>query len=67
MKSILAYKLGELYKLETGREIELPKRYKQIFSEITIRHIRNLLAEKYRKEDGIVDENEKASHGNGEK
>ncbi|KAF7634728.1 Histone-lysine N-methyltransferase [Meloidogyne graminicola] len=45
------YKLGELYKLRVGEELELPDRYRQIFNERTILHIRLLLSEKYKKED----------------
>uniref|UniRef100_A0A6V7VSY5 [histone H3]-lysine(4) N-trimethyltransferase n=1 Tax=Meloidogyne enterolobii TaxID=390850 RepID=A0A6V7VSY5_MELEN len=48
------YKLGELYKLRVGEELELPERYRFIFNEKTIQHIRELLAQKYKDEDGDV-------------
>ncbi|CAK5089140.1 unnamed protein product [Meloidogyne enterolobii] len=48
------YKLGELYKLRVGEELELPERYRFIFNEKTIQHIRGLLAQRYKDEDGDV-------------
>ncbi|KAL7076993.1 hypothetical protein ACQ4LE_003741 [Meloidogyne hapla] len=44
------YKLGELYKLRVGEELELPERYRFIFNERTIQHIRSLLTLKYKDE-----------------
>jgi predicted transposase YdaD len=54
--------LGELYKLATGDEIALPQRYKQIFNERTIEHIRSLLAAKYLEEEGDQ-QKEQINHG----
>uniref|UniRef100_A0A915NBM3 [histone H3]-lysine(4) N-trimethyltransferase n=4 Tax=Meloidogyne TaxID=189290 RepID=A0A915NBM3_MELJA len=48
------YKLGELYKLRVGEELELSERYRFIFNEKTIQHIRELLAQRYKDEDGDV-------------
>uniref|UniRef100_A0A914HS56 [histone H3]-lysine(4) N-trimethyltransferase n=1 Tax=Globodera rostochiensis TaxID=31243 RepID=A0A914HS56_GLORO len=46
-----AYKLGELFKASTdGMELALPMRYKLVFNQHTIEHIRTLLVVKY----GIV-------------
>ena len=56
--------MSEFYQKATGEEIELPHRYKHIFNEQSIRHIRSLLTAKYEDEGGGGKKPSKNEHSN---